>query len=235
SILRMLDHYQELLGSIVEDRKCLISDLSIVTKTESIVLLEKFNATKVSYPLEETFVSLFETQVRKSPESIAVVLGDVSMSYQELDERSNQVSHYLQTQGVVRDCLVGICLDRSVSMLVGILGILKSGGAYVPIKRDYPLSRISHILEEIGSPLVLTDQQSAPVIRCLGHEVLILDSSDSLFRECPVTAVVDITVPDSLAYVIYTSGSTGVPKGAMIEHAGMLNHLLLMIDELDMD
>ncbi|MCX2765169.1 AMP-binding protein, partial [Aquimarina muelleri] len=137
-----------------KDRNSLLSDLSILTTAESKLLLEDFNNTAVSYPLEKTFVSLFESQVSKTPESTAIVLGDSSMSYQELDDRSNQVAHYLRSHGVVRDSMVGICLERSLSMFVGILGILKSGGAYVPIKPDYPVSRIGHILEEIGSTIV---------------------------------------------------------------------------------
>ncbi|MCX2765160.1 AMP-binding protein, partial [Aquimarina muelleri] len=98
-----------------------------------------------------------------------------------------------------------------------------------------PVSRIGHILEEIGSTIVLTDIESESVVSGLGHEVLVLDIPDSLFLEYPTSSILDVSDPDSLAYVIYTSGSTGVPKGAMIEHAGMLNHLLLMVEELDMD
>jgi non-ribosomal peptide synthetase component F len=133
TIDRMLLHYQELLESIVSDITQPIGNLSMLTTQEEHQLLDVFNDTKVAYPLDKTVVDLFEEQGARTPEAIAVVYEGEQLSYQQLDQRANQLGHYLREQGVQPDALVGICLERSVEMLIGILGILKSGGAYVPI------------------------------------------------------------------------------------------------------
>uniref|UniRef100_UPI000B23B3F1 non-ribosomal peptide synthetase n=1 Tax=Aquimarina longa TaxID=1080221 RepID=UPI000B23B3F1 len=235
SILRLLDHYQELLGNIVSNIDTPLGRLSMLTDAEEHLLLEDFNSTSVSYPLEDGFVELFKRQVLDSPDAIAGIFEDQSISYQELDSRSNQVAHYLHSQGIVSDDMIGICLDRSLEMLIGIIGILKSGGCYVPIKPDYPASRIAYILGDISSNVIITDVGSECLFSEFDLEVLVLGSSSAVLEEYPDSDLGIVIPSDSLSYVIYTSGSTGVPKGAMIEHAGMLNHLLLMIDYLDMD
>ncbi|WP_345027254.1 condensation domain-containing protein, partial [Flavivirga jejuensis] len=158
TVVRMLAHYQELLIGIVSNINQKIGSLSMLPATEEHQLLRGFNDTSVSYPLEKTVVDLFEEQVLKSPESIALLFEGEELSYKELDDRSNQLAHYLVSEGVNVDDLVGICLDRSIAMVVGILGILKSGGAYVPMKPDYPASRISHIISDGDIRLVVTDE-----------------------------------------------------------------------------
>ncbi|MFD2943652.1 amino acid adenylation domain-containing protein, partial [Flavobacterium notoginsengisoli] len=147
------------------------------------------------------------------------------------------LAHYLRGRGVVADTLVGICLERSVEMLVGILGILKSSGAYVPIKPDYPASRISYILEDTRCTLLLTDQLNHEMLMPLseGISLVVLDGPSPVYSGCLQESLDISHSPDSLGYVIYTSGSTGRPKGALIEHAGLLNHLLVMVDDLNMD
>ncbi|KAA1239850.1 amino acid adenylation domain-containing protein, partial [Aquimarina sp. RZ0] len=198
-------------------------------------LLSGFNATAVAYPLEKTVVDLFTSQVALTPEATALVFEGVSLSYQELDRQSNRLAHYLVSQGIGADDLVGICLDRSIEMVVGILGILKSGGAYVPIKPDSPVSRISHMVADGAIGIVLSDVSSVGVLEDLPIRTVVLDEDSAEYLSSPDHALDLVYSPDSLSYVIYTSGSTGVPKGAMIEHKGLLNHLLLMIDELGMD
>ncbi|EZH74456.1 hypothetical protein ATO12_11855 [Aquimarina atlantica] len=225
---------QELIKGLASKDVIEVNSLSILPK-EELQLLNGFNTTEVSYPLDQTVVDLFSAQVSRSPSAVALSYEGLELTYQELDDRSNQLAHYLQEKGVENDELVGICITRSFEMVIGILGILKSGGAYVPIKPDFPLSRISHIVEDTNCDLILTDSLSLSSLDLLDVTKIILDEDTPEYSGYP-TASPDITiVPDALSYVIYTSGSTGVPKGAMIEHRGLLNHLLLMIDELEMD
>ncbi|WP_262487635.1 non-ribosomal peptide synthetase [Flavobacterium tructae] len=237
TINRMLLHYQELLQSITENITEPISNLSMLSQAEEHQLLNVFNNTAVAYPLDKTTVDLFEEQVKQTPNAVAVVYGDEELTYKELDQRSNQLGHYLREQGVKPDDLVGICLERGFEMLIGILGILKSGGAYVPIKPDYPTTRISYIVKDIGCSLLLTDSFTKNILNSLALDVttIVLGGSAAVYNNYSVDSLDLSYSSNSLSYVIYTSGSTGVPKGAMIDHCGLLNHLLVMVDELEMD
>ncbi|WP_281925904.1 AMP-binding protein, partial [Flavobacterium collinsii] len=179
-------HYKELLLSIVRDIRQPISDLGMLTKEEEYQLLHLFNDTRVAYPLDQTVVDLFEEQVKKTPSAIAVVYKGTELTYKELDEKSNQLGHYLKEQGVERDTLVGICLDRSVDMLIGILGILKSGGAYVPIKPDYPASRICYIAQDTGCSLMLTDRVNSGALGDMLSDIMmiVLDGTSAVYSNC---------------------------------------------------
>ena len=235
---RMLAHYAELLKVIVKDNKEPLNTIKILTADEEHQLLHDFNATKVAYPLELTVVDLFKKQVQKTPNTIALSFAGNSMAYNELDKKSNQVANYLIHQGVKEGDLISICLERSFEMIIGILGILKSGAAYVPIKPDYPELRIQHILEDTDCVWLLTDILSKNTLEkqnIKNVRVIVLDDQKSEYHSSKITAPEKRISPDGLSYVIYTSGSTGKPKGALIEHKGLLNHLLLMIDELSLD
>ncbi|CAL2088803.1 non-ribosomal peptide synthase/polyketide synthase [Tenacibaculum sp. 190524A02b] len=235
TIVRMLKHYKELLLSIVKDTEKSIGNLSMLTQEEETELLEVFNENKVDYPLDKTVVDLFVAQVQKSPKAVAATFKGEELTYKELDERSNQLAHYLVEQGVQADDLVGICIDRGLDMLIGVLAILKSGGAYVPIKPDFPKDRIAYLLEDTGCSLLVTNTTSKEVLSSLTGTVNLVVLEEAVSNSAyPVTALELSYQPNNLAYVIYTSGSTGLPKGAMIEHAGLLNHSLIMIDELKM-
>ncbi|WP_408030705.1 non-ribosomal peptide synthetase, partial [Tenacibaculum xiamenense] len=220
TIERLFDHYQILLKNIVSDIKRPIGAISIVTESEKHTLLEEFNSTKVPYPKGKTLVDLFSAQVLETPDSIAVVYSDESLSYLELDKRSNQLAHYLREQGVKPDDLIGLCLRRGLDMIVGILGILKSGGAYVPIDPDYPQDRIDYIVEDTGIELLLTSGEGCFVKE--GVSLLNLDSDRELLSSYSSGDLERVLKPDHLAYVIYTSGSTGKPKGVMIEHENVV-------------
>ncbi|WP_062054967.1 hybrid non-ribosomal peptide synthetase/type I polyketide synthase, partial [Aquimarina longa] len=236
TILRMLNHYKKLLEDIVKDTSKNIASLSMLTSEDEHKLIYDFNDTVVDYPLDKNVIDLFKKQAHSTPDAIAVLYGDQQLTYRQLDEKSNQLAHYLCEKGVKEDALVGICLDRSISMLVGVLGILKSGGAYVPIKPDYPEARISHILSDTGLDIILTDVLSTSVLSSfISLHQVVLDEDNSIYDSYPTVSLDNVISSDSLSYVIYTSGSTGVPKGAMIEHRGLLNHLLIMVDELEMD
>ncbi|CAM1359125.1 putative Phenylalanine racemase (ATP-hydrolyzing) [Tenacibaculum xiamenense] len=220
TIERLFNHYQVLLKNIVSDIKRPIGAISIVTESEKHTLLEEFNSTKVPYPKGKTLVDLFSAQVLETPDSIAVVYSDESLSYLELDKRSNQLAHYLREQGVKPDDLIGLCLRRGLDMVVGILGILKSGGAYVPIDPDYPQDRIDYIVEDTGIELLLTSGEGCFVKE--GVSLLDLDSDRELLSSYSSGDLERVLKPDHLAYVIYTSGSTGKPKGVMVEHKNII-------------
>ncbi|OXB20714.1 hypothetical protein B0A71_06650, partial [Flavobacterium tructae] len=225
TIESMLLHYQELLQSITENITEPISNLSMLTQAEEHQLLNVFNNTAAAYPSDKTIVDLFKEQVKQTPNAVAVVYEDEELTYKELDQRSNQLAHYLREQGVKPDALVGICLERSLEMLIGILGILKSGGAYVPIDPEYPADRIAYMLKDAGIDLVVSSQTSCNVIN-KELSVLCLDKDWELISGYPTTALSTVLTASNLAYVIYTSGSTGTPKGVMNEHSGIVNRLL---------
>ncbi|WP_043706835.1 non-ribosomal peptide synthetase, partial [Tenacibaculum ovolyticum] len=238
TVQKIFEHYKELLNNIILNQTQPLSSLAILNTQEQEQLLYTFNYTKVNYDQNLTIVDLFQSQVKNNPNAIALSFEGTTQTYDELDKLSNKLAHYLVEQGVVADDFVGICLERSFNMVVGILGILKAGGAYVPIKPDYPTSRIKHILEDINCAILVTDVTSENIIDTTlikNIEVIALDSECAIYhnkRTEPLTHNID---PNSLSYVIYTSGSTGTPKGALIEHKGLLNHLLLMNDTLTLD
>ncbi|URC11725.1 amino acid adenylation domain-containing protein [Flavobacterium sp. B183] len=235
TIDRMLLHYQELLKSVVADTSRSLGNLSMLTKEEQHQLLDVFNNTDVAYPKDRTVIDLFTEQVKRTPAAIAVVYNGEELSYKELDQRSNQLGHYLQEKGVKPDALVGICLERSLEMFIGILGILKSGGAYVPIDPDFPRDRLNYMLTDAGIDLVLSSELSRAVIdKREGLSVLSLDSDWDLISNCSKRELSPLLSPSNLAYVIYTSGSTGVPKGVPVVHTSLVNFLLSMINGLEM-
>ena len=148
TIKRMTSHYLNLLESVVAFPDKQIAELNMITASEETTLLEQFNATAATYPIDKSIVDLFEEQAAKSPEAVALTFGDQQLSYKELNERSNQLARYLQKQGVKAETIVPVCMERSAAMIIGLLGILKAGGAYVPIDPEYPADRISYMLEE---------------------------------------------------------------------------------------
>ncbi|GAB3704759.1 hypothetical protein GCM10027592_36480 [Spirosoma flavus] len=179
---------------------------------------------QVAYPKHKTLVDLLAEQAHKTPSSVAVTFGNELLTYQELDEQSNQLAHYLRKLGVVEESLVPICLTRSINMIVGILGILKAGGAYVPIDPDYPADRISYMLADLKATIAVTDAASRPMLEPMaeGVNLVCLDQNKKAIHAESTTFVTTQLTPKSLAYIIYTSGSTGRPKGVMIDHENVV-------------
>lgn len=171
--------------------------------------------------IKNTIIDLFSEQVKKSPDGIAVVFGDLNLTYKELDEKSNQLAHYLIKEGVKVETLVPICINRSFEMIIGILGILKAGGAYVPIDPNYPIERKNYIISNTSSQIVLANKQSSEK---LNAEIILLDDWGAIANESNQNPYIIIN-PESLIYLIYTSGSTGEPKGVMIEHKSLLSYI----------
>ena len=223
TIERVLGQLKEVLKNIVKNSNELISNIEVLTPEEKHQLLVEWNDTDVDYPREKCIHHLFEDQVGKTPANIAVVFEDNQLTYNELNEKSNQLAHYLQERGVKPETLVGICVDRSLEMIIGLLAILKAGGAYVPIDPAYPEDRISYMLEDAGCDIVLT--QGHVELAQPHREVINLDSDWDKIGKRPTENVISGVKSDNLAYVIYTSGSTGKPKGTLIEHKALVNRL----------
>jgi len=234
TITRMLGHFQTLLKGIVANPQQRLGKLSILKESERHQLLVEWNDTQTNYPKDLCIHQLFEAQVEQTPDAIALVFEDEQLTYQQLNNRSNQLAHYLQKLGVGSEVLVGICLERSVEMVVGLLGILKAGAAYVPLDPTYPQERLNFMIEDAQVSILIT-YSAAPIIKvdwgertkCSDRQhqlsVICLDKDmDAIAQESHENPISSVT-PDNLAYVIYTSGSTGKPKGVLIEHRGLCN------------
>jgi amino acid adenylation domain-containing protein len=201
--------------------------LPIIPDTERRQLLDSFNATRAAYP-RGVVHELFEEQVRRTPEAIALVCGNERLSYSELNGRANQLARCLVNRGVVPNRLVALCVDRGVAMIVGMLGILKAGGAYVPLDPAYPMDRLNYMLKDADACVLLTQERLKERLESGGAQVVVLDRQvaelDQHDRGDVKARPVEMTA-QHLAYVIYTSGSTGAPKGVMVEHGGVMNFL----------
>jgi amino acid adenylation domain-containing protein len=220
---------QGLIEALQSEPQRLLLRVSILPPAERQLVFEQFNATRVEYPREHLIHELFEAQVHRTPQAMAVVYEGQSLSYEQLNARSNQVAHYLRVQGVEPDQLVGLCVERGMEMVVGVLGILKAGGAYVPLDPAYPRERLGYMLQDAAPRVLLTQERLREVLPQGSAQVLTLDGQWEQIAQHPVTnPEVQGLHARHLAYVIYTSGSTGQPKGVMVEHRGVVNLLSSM-------
>ena len=238
TIERMLDHYGVLLEEIVKNPEREIRELSMLTATERQRLVVEWNETKSPFPSRHCIHELFEAQVERTPQQIAVVSEQESLSYEELNERANQLAHYLRRLGVGPETLVGLMLERSTEMVVALLGVLKAGGAYVPLDPHYPAERLRYMLGDAGVAALVSERRW---IEELGAEELprvitFADEAGQIGKESKSNPP-HVTAAQNLAYVIYTSGSTGQPKGAMLSHRGLCNlsESQIKIYQLDQD
>ena len=230
TIRRLSAHLKHLIETITTNSSLKISDIDILLADERQQLLYEFNDTQRQYPHDKTVAQVFEEQVAKTPDNVAVVYKNQEMSYGELNDKSNQLAKLLRAKGVKSDHLVGVMMDCSLGMMVGILGILKAGGAYVPIDPEYPQERIDFILEDC-EPIILITQSWLSDKFGFSNEKINLDMMDFLAHgdslatrgERNGSNLEVVNTPTDLAYVIYTSGSTGQPKGVMVEHRSVVN------------
>ncbi|MDF0668418.1 MAG: amino acid adenylation domain-containing protein [Nitrospira sp.] len=228
TIARMVRHFQELLRQIVLNPEARVSALGLLSQDESRHVLEDCNKTTAPYPRESCLHHLFEEQARLTPDAIAMVWNGASYSYRFLNERANQLARYLRSQGIAMESRVALCMERSLEMVAGLLGILKAGAAYVPMDPLYPRERLRFMIEDSGAQLVLTQQQFLDKFQNRTVPIIALDESWP-----SVAALSDIdsrwhTTPENLAYILYTSGTTGEPKGIEISHRALVNHSTAM-------
>jgi amino acid adenylation domain-containing protein len=227
TIRRMLVHYQTLLEAAIQNPDQSISTLPLMPQGEQRRVLVEWNDTKREYsqaPVHE----LFEAQVARSPEAVALVWGGQQFSYGELNRRANQLAHALRSQGVVPDAVVGICMERSPDLLVALLGVLKAGGAYVPLDPAFPHERLLFQLRDAGTQVLLTQENLRAMLSESASHTICIDSDWEAISKLPAENCQSGVGPENLAYVIYTSGSTGLPKGVEIPHRALSNFLAAM-------
>lgn len=218
---RMIDHYAELLGAASEAPDRQVGELELLTAEER-KLMERWNATDAEFPGEACIQQLFEEQAAKHPDHIALISGAHTMTYGELNRRSNQLARFLRRQGLKPNETVGLFAERSMDMVIGLFGILKAGGAFVPIDPDYPEDRIRYMLDNSQVRILLTQHPSLLRFR---PDMNVVSLSDGSLFAGDDSNLDYVNKPDDLVYVIYTSGSTGKPKGVMIEHRSLVNRL----------
>ncbi|MGW8444292.1 amino acid adenylation domain-containing protein [Paenibacillus sp. S33] len=216
-------HFLRMIEQVAERPSLNIEEIELITESEKELILNKFNHTQVSYPEADLIFRLFEQQVERTPDQIALVLGNKKLTYRELNRRANQLGHTLRAKGVQANQIVGIMTERSLEMVVGILAVLKSGAAYVPIDPEYPEERTRHILSDSVSQILLLQRKLENKISYKGSKVFL---DDEQHYSDKVDNLEPNNDPNSLAYVIYTSGTTGQPKGVMIEHRSITNTIL---------
>lgn len=215
---RILNVVEQLLNNI----NIFMKDIDIVTVEEKNKLLYDFNNTKTDYPKDKGIVDLFEEQVEKTPDNIAVVFENQSLTYRELNEKANSLAHHLLEHSTTSDKIVGILLNRSLEMIISILAVLKSGKAYIPIDPDYPVDRILYMLEDSNCNLVLSVNEIYKKLNLQTNFINVSLNENAVYNNstCNLNTKID---SNSLSYIIYTSGSTGKPKGVMLTHKGITN------------
>jgi amino acid adenylation domain-containing protein len=224
TMARLADHLVRLLEQAAEDPARPVGDLEMLSPDERRQLLEDWNDTAVDTPAA-CLHTLVEAQATRTPDAVAVVCGEEHLTYAALNAQANRLARHLQTLGVGPDVVVGLCLERSLDMVVALLAILKAGGAYLPLDPDYPTERLAFMLQDAAAPVLITTSDLEPRLgEAVAVRVLVDMAADALATQ-PDTPPPCAAAPDTLAYVIYTSGSTGRPKGVMVQHRAVGNYL----------
>jgi amino acid adenylation domain-containing protein len=234
TISRVLSHLERLLSSMATDSNQRLSDLQLLSDAELHQLLFEWNDTRRPVRQIGSCHALFEAQAELAPDAIAAVMHEEQISYGSLDLQADNLARRLRSSGVGPDVAVAICVERSIEMLVGMLGVLKSGGCYVPLDPAYPLQRIGAILKDAGVPVLLTRKGLSRELSPFAPRVICLDD-DLRLVEPEIDSPLEPVSSDNLAYIIYTSGSTGTPKGVLVEHRGVLNLSDAQIDAFEVN
>jgi surfactin family lipopeptide synthetase A len=235
TMTRMMRHYQTTLEGIIVDPAQRLSDLPLLTESERRQQLVEWNNTRTEYPTHKCIHELFEAQVEKIPGAVAVVFEDRRLTYRELNNRANQLAHYLRKLGVGPGVFVGICLDRSPEMIVALLGVLKAGGAYVPLDSSYPEARLEYMLKDSGVAVLLTFQELSRRLPEYAGRTICLDQERQVIGSESTANLPNEATENDISYVMYTSGSTGNPKGIMIPHKAISNHMMWMLEAFPLD
>ncbi len=230
TIERMMGHFRNLLEQISSNPEERLSNLSILAPDEHRQLLVELNRTQANYHSPVLLHEMFEQQVERTPEQVAVIFEHEQLTYRELNNRANQLARYLREIGVGPEVRVGILLERSLEMVIGLLGVLKAGGAYVPIDPSYPKERVTFMLENAQMEAVLTHERCIELVPEGSPRVLRLDTDWPLFARAQTENLRTPIEGENASYVIYTSGSTGRPKGIVVTHRAICNHMHWMRD-----
>ena len=230
TIENLMLNFEYLLNEVITSSEKSLSELEMVNSEERNRLLYDFNNTGAAFPHEKTVHRLFEEQVERTPDNIAVGFEDRKLTYKELNKKSNQLARVLREKGVQADSIVAIMTERSLEMIIGIIGILKAGGAYLPMDQAYPSDRIQYILEDSGANILLTTSDILEKAQ-FKKEVVCLEDENLYTGDASNPA--HINKPEDIAYIIYTSGTTGKPKGVMIEHVNIVR--LMVNDSMEFD
>ncbi|MBD0394779.1 MAG: amino acid adenylation domain-containing protein, partial [Microcoleus sp. C1-bin4] len=220
---RLIGHFQTLLENIVANPEQRIANLQYLSAQEHYHLLVECNNTQADYPQDLCIHQLFEMQVDRTPDAVALVFGEERVTYRELNLRSNQLARYLQKIGVGAEVLVGLCCGRSLDLILGMLGILKAGGAYLILDPSYPAERSTFMVKDAQLSVVLTQQQWIENLRSPNLQIVCLDTDWEMISQEIADNPTSAVTAENLVYAIYTSGSTGKPKGVEIEHGSLLN------------
>lgn len=234
TIERLLSAWHALLEDALRDVTQPLSRLAWLSSADRQEMLLDWNATRLESTTADCIHDLFERQVARTPDALAV-LGDAErLTYRQLDEHACQLAHHLRDLGVGPDSYVGICLPRSSTMVVGLLGILKAGGAYFPLDPTYPRERLAFLLRDAAPRVVLTDERCVERLPPSDAKIVVLEREAARISHWPTTAPRVAVQGSHLAYVLYTSGSTGQPKGVAVEHQSLVNHALALGERLDL-
>lgn len=224
SMQDILDIHERILGlinQVLNNSSIVINNFELVTESEKEKLLNDFNDTKATYDKSKTISMLFEEQAKKTPDRVALVFGNKEMTYKELDKKSNSIANFLRTKGVTRNDIIGIMVNRSLEMIISILGVLKSGATYIPIDPEYPQDRVEYMLNNSSAKFLLTFNTLKDKVNFENKIFVELDSAD--IYKTSSAHLENINKPEDSSYIIYTSGSTGLPKGVVLNHKALSN------------
>lgn len=234
TVTRMLGHFQTLFEGIVANSVGSIEQLPMLTEVERQQLLIDWNSTAAEYPQDKCIYQLIEAQVEQTPDAIAVVFENQQLTYRELNNRANQLANYLQTLGVGPEMFVGLCMEPSLETTVGLLGILKAGGVYVPLDPQLPKQRLAFMLENAQVSILLTQKSLSAELPIEQIKVICIDSDWEIIASNSITTPVSLVKPQNLACIFYTSGSTGKPKGVLVVHEGLVNYALAAVKDFEL-
>ena len=231
TITRFARHFENILKTLAENENIALSEINILSDEEKHKILVENNNTALEYPRHMTVHELIEKQALKAPDDIALIYGEKKVTYGELNQRTANLARILREKGVGRDSIVGVMTSRSIEMMIAIVGVLKAGGAYLPIDPMYPAERIKYMLEDSGAGVLLVDNKQAAAGNESSLEIINMQGAEIF--SCGGETLGNINEPGDLAYVIYTSGSTGQPKGVMIEHRNVVNFIEGMVSRIE--